>query len=30
MPDMGNPAKVRTQRILEKAQKVIAKLEGNR
>ena len=30
MPDMGTPAKVRTQRILEKAQKVIAKLEGNR
>jgi integrase len=30
MPDMGTPAKVRTQRILEKAQKVIAKLESNR
>lgn len=29
MPDMGTPGKVRTQRILEKAQKVIAILEGN-
>jgi len=29
LPDMGAPAKVRTQRILEKARKVITKLEGN-
>ena len=30
MPEMGIPANVRTQRILDKAQKVIAKLESNR
>lgn len=29
LPDMGVPAKVLTQRILEKARKVITKLEGN-